>query len=284
MQARDDERGQQAPSAQKQQHAPQQQRPPQQQAFRDKVKAAGEEQAAARLREQQALERRDGQSLAVGMLVEGRPQAFVDFFELTHSTSSGTTATATSSSSQAQPQQPQQPQQQPELPPEGLHLLAEMLVRADAALKAGDPGGAFGACKRLGRYFAARSQLEQAVTFYSKCRQVGTKGGQGRTGALFASAPSQSTCPTCFPPPQKKTPHPRTTTPKVARASGWVEGELESSCALGLVYEQLRQPDAAVACHERCLELALSAPGGADSELHADEARRTLVHVYALQV
>lgn len=75
------------------------------------------------------------------------------------------------------------------------------------------------------------------------------------------------------------------TAPQVASSSGWLEGELESSCALGLVYEQLRQPDAAVACHERCLMLALSGPDGEGAGVAlADEARWTLVHVYAQQV
>lgn len=71
---------------------------------------------------------------------------------------------------------------------------------------------------------------------------------------------------------------------QVAAGAEWPEGELESNCALGLVYERLGQPDAAVACHERCLELALAAPGGGGAAEYVDEARRTLVHVYAQQV
>lgn len=108
--------------------------------------------------------------------------------------------------------------------------------------------------------------------------------------------PGVSLCSMLSPPADATTSPPR---PQAARDSRWLEGELESSCALGLVYERLRRADEAVECHERCLELALllagpagSGGGGADEEraaadtaaVRVEEARRTLVHVYAQQV
>lgn len=44
---------------------------------------------------------------------------------------------------------------------------------------------------------------------------------------------------------------------QVAVTARWSPGELEASCALGLLYESLRQPILAMACHERCLHLAV---------------------------
>jgi tetratricopeptide (TPR) repeat protein len=43
----------------------------------------------------------------------------------------------------------------------------------------------------------------------------------------------------------------------LSQATGWREGEMEACLALGIVYEELRDVAAAIACHERRLELAL---------------------------
>lgn len=43
---------------------------------------------------------------------------------------------------------------------------------------------------------------------------------------------------------------------QVSADAGWHEGEMEASCALGLLYESLGQPQLAMQCHERCLQLA----------------------------
>jgi hypothetical protein len=87
------------------------------------------------------------------------------------------------------------------------------------------------------------------------------------------SSLSHRTPPHPTPPlPSAPPPHPL---PQVAVASSWREGELEASCALGLVCEELGQQDAAAACHERCLALAqeLRRP------TEVKEAYAQLVHV-----
>lgn len=135
------------------------------QTLREKVQADLEAQDAARRNAAQALDRQDRQSLGVAMLVEGRPHAFVDFFELTEpeatSSSVDTAAAASGVASDTA-----------SAGPASLLLLQEQLVRADAALKAEDPRAAFDAYKQLGRYFTQRMQLERAAVFYNKCREV----------------------------------------------------------------------------------------------------------------
>eukprot|EP00775_Hariotina_reticulata_P011778 gene11778-11923_t len=68
---------------------------------------------------------------------------------------------------------------------------------------------------------------------------------------------------------------------KVSVDAGWQLGELEASCALGLLYESssTRCPELAIACHERCLQLAQQL------QRHEDEAtaHAQLVQVYAQQ-
>ncbi|KAF6257591.1 hypothetical protein COO60DRAFT_1210854 [Scenedesmus sp. NREL 46B-D3] len=66
---------------------------------------------------------------------------------------------------------------------------------------------------------------------------------------------------------------------QVSVSAAWGPGELESSCALGLLYESLHQPHLAMACHERCLQLALQLQRQDD----AATAHAQLVQVYAQQ-
>jgi hypothetical protein len=115
-----------------------------------------------------AAARQDRQSLCLALLVDGRPQAFIDFFELTARRPGGDSG----GSGGGGLQQQQQEQQQQALDPDGLQLVHGQLVRADAALKAGDARGAFGALKQLGRFFAQLALLDRAAEFYGRCRQV----------------------------------------------------------------------------------------------------------------
>lgn len=62
-------------------------------------------------------------------------------------------------------------------------------------------------------------------------------------------------------------------------SAAWGAGELEASCALGLLYESLHQPHLAMSCHERCLQLALQLQRQDD----AATAHAQLVQVYAQQ-
>jgi hypothetical protein len=128
----------------------------------------------------------DRESLAVGMLVEGRARAFIDFFELTQSAADGGGVAGPGPGSE-QEQTPTPPGQgdagaATAVAPDGLLLLHEQLVAADAAAKAGDARGAFAALRELGRHFTARLQLERAAEFYGKCQQVGGGAPRGRRG------------------------------------------------------------------------------------------------------
>jgi hypothetical protein len=64
---------------------------------------------------------------------------------------------------------------------------------------------------------------------------------------------------------------------QVSVDAGWQLGELEASCALGLLYESssTRRPELAIACHERCLQLAQQL------QRHQDEAT---AHAQLVQV
>ncbi|WIA08173.1 hypothetical protein OEZ85_007627 [Tetradesmus obliquus] len=66
---------------------------------------------------------------------------------------------------------------------------------------------------------------------------------------------------------------------QVSVSAAWGAGELEASCALGLLYESLHQPHLAMSCHERCLQLALQLQRQDD----AATAHAQLVQVYAQQ-
>lgn len=77
----------------------------------------------------------DKKSLAIATLVEGRPQAYVDFFYLTHSNPpNASVASAQHHGTVIQ----QAPDADGELPQESLGLLRAQLIRAEAASKAGE--------------------------------------------------------------------------------------------------------------------------------------------------
>lgn len=157
---------------QQQQHTQQQLAHKAQQALRDKVQAAAEAQHAAGLGAGQGPERQDRQSLAVGMLVEGRPQAFIDFFELTAEAGPAPSAPGAPGGASAPAPDAEQRQQ---LPQAGLLLLRDQLVRADATEKAADARSAYDAHKQLGRYFTGLMQLDRAAMFYGRCRQASAR-------------------------------------------------------------------------------------------------------------
>lgn len=79
----------------------------------------------------------DKKSLAIATLVEGRPQAYVDFFYLTHSNPPNASV---ASAQQHGTVMQQAPDADGELPQESLGLLRAQLIRAEAASKAGGTG------------------------------------------------------------------------------------------------------------------------------------------------
>lgn len=159
-------------------------------------------------------------------------QAFVDFFNLTHS----------------RPPQPPPPNADPDaaaaaaaaaqedVPQEALGLLRTELLKADNALRAGDTQGVYTAYKNLAKYFAQLGRLQKAEFFFRRCLRL-----------------SQDT--------------------------QWLAGELEANLALGVVYEELHETEAAIECYERRLQLA------SDNQLQTekDTAYQNLTTVYLRQ-
>jgi hypothetical protein len=109
----------------------------------------------------------DRRSLSVAMLVEGRADAFVDFFMLSQPPAQPS-AQDTASSSGASPSG----SSAAELPWQTMVLLQEQLVRADAANREHDLQAAFDAHRTMARHFTQLGMLENAVFFWKKCLQV----------------------------------------------------------------------------------------------------------------
>lgn len=143
----------------------------------------------------------DKKSLAISMLIDGRPQAFVDFFKLTHS------------SDVLQSELGNGMNTGEELPQEALLLLKAQLVQADAARRVGNVEEVYGAYKHLAKYFAQLGRLKTAEYFFRQCLII-------------------------------------------SKEANWLPGELEANLALGVVYEELKDTQSAISCHERRLELA----------------------------
>jgi hypothetical protein len=108
-------------------------------------------------------------SLCISMLVEGRPQAFIDFFYLTHKDDEHAQqqhfkhgATGTDDAVHRE-----------ELPPESVQLLKEQLVQAEAAVRTGDVEGEYSANRILAQYFSQAGKPHKATLFFEKCLQVG---------------------------------------------------------------------------------------------------------------
>ncbi|PNH00971.1 hypothetical protein TSOC_013161 [Tetrabaena socialis] len=138
--------------------------------------AEAEQAEAQAYRESQLADRK---TLCIQLLVEGRPQAFVDFFSLTHGRPDGGHGESTSG--------------QEEVPQEALGQLRAELLRADNALRSGDTEAVYSAYKNLAKYFAQIGRLHKAEFFFRRClrlsqdtqvRRAGAAppGGEGSTG------------------------------------------------------------------------------------------------------
>ncbi|GFH13787.1 uncharacterized protein HaLaN_09733 [Haematococcus lacustris] len=92
----------------------------------------------------------DKKSLSIAMLIDGRPQAFVDFFHLTHFPGG-------------------RAEQQEELPQNSLLFLKTQLVKADIARQSHQVEEVYGAYKLLAKYFAQLGRLQTAEFFFKQC-------------------------------------------------------------------------------------------------------------------
>lgn len=189
----------------------------------------------AEAQEQMAIreaQSQDKKSLSISILLEGRPQAFVDFFNLTHGRTAGamgrgTTATTTSDASSSGREE------DAELPQESLLLLKAQLVKADISSREGRSLDVYQAYKVLATYFAKLGKLRNAQFFFKQALSI-------------------------------------------AKSTASVQSEMETLLALGTVFEELQDVEAAVQCHERRLQVAN------ENLLSADEAAayQSLTSVY----
>lgn len=145
--------------------------------FKDKLLTLIQE---AEAQEQQAMreaQMQDKKSLAIQLLVEGRPQAFTDFFNLTHPPPASTANRAAAQTNDGDAGAESTSGQDHEVPQEALTLLSSELLRADNALRSGDLQTVYAAYKSLAKYFAQIGKLTKAEFFFQRCLGISQDGG-----------------------------------------------------------------------------------------------------------
>eukprot|EP00199_Chlamydomonas_sp_CCMP681_P000524 CAMPEP_0119104618 /NCGR_PEP_ID=MMETSP1180-20130426/2788_1 /TAXON_ID=3052 ORGANISM="Chlamydomonas cf sp, Strain CCMP681" /NCGR_SAMPLE_ID=MMETSP1180 /ASSEMBLY_ACC=CAM_ASM_000741 /LENGTH=430 /DNA_ID=CAMNT_0007089433 /DNA_START=132 /DNA_END=1424 /DNA_ORIENTATION=+ len=123
--------------------------------FKEKLQDAILQAEEAELTALRDAQLQDKKSLSVSLLVDGRPQAFVDYFGLTH---------PSKSSMQGEPEG--------ELPQESLLLLRTQLAQADAARRMDNVQEVYAAFKHLAKYFVQLGRLRTAEFFFKRCLQT----------------------------------------------------------------------------------------------------------------
>lgn len=117
-------------------------------------------------------ELQDRRSLSVAMLMQGRPQAFVDFFMLSQSQYGSAPAAESSTAAAVSEAASASLGSGSSLQLQSLILLQQQLVVADAASKAGQHEQAFAAHALMARHFTQLGMLDKSVFFWKKCLQV----------------------------------------------------------------------------------------------------------------
>lgn len=133
--------------------------------FKDKFHNMLQEAQEANIKAVHRQELQDRKSLSVAMLVQGRPQAFVDFFMLSQP-HFGSAAAAEHS------EDADQGNSQNTLTLQTLILLQEQLIRADAGSRSGQHEEAFDAHRQMARHFTQLGMLDKSVFFWKKCLQA----------------------------------------------------------------------------------------------------------------
>lgn len=134
--------------------------------FKDKFHTMLQEAQDASIKAVHRQQLQDRKSLSVAMLVQGRPQAYVDFFMLSQPQFGS--AAAAVGEGDAGPRT----SSQSDLPAQTLLMLQEQLIKADAASKAGQHEQAFDAHRQMARHFTQLGMLDKSVFFWKKCLQV----------------------------------------------------------------------------------------------------------------
>lgn len=161
--------------------------------FKDKLMTMVQEAEAQEQLAMREAQSQDKKSLAISILLEGRPQAFVDFFNLTHGGAAGPAGTAQGEAASSSGRL----DDDSDLPQESLLLLKAQLIKADVSKREGRSMDVYQAYKVLATYFSKLGKLRNAEFFFKQALAV-------------------------------------------AKATGWVQGEMEANLSLGTVYEELQ--------------------------------------------
>lgn len=119
----------------------------------------------------------DRKVLAIEMLVNGCPGAYVDFFFLTHKDLIDAER-PTDQELIAQGIDPERHDRTPAaLSGEAMRLLREHLTQAEACQRAGDVEGVYGAWEKAAQYFVGSHEYKTGAYFYAKCLHVASSTG-----------------------------------------------------------------------------------------------------------
>lgn len=148
--------------------------------FKDKLQQMilqAEMEQLQQTKEERAL---DKHTLAVSILVEGNPNAFVEFFNETHKPEPAPAATDDGSG------QPGPAPESAELPLSSLMLMKEQLMRAEEAELAEDLESIYDSYRVLAHHFREMALFSYSIHYYTKCLELARAHGWA-AGELEAS-------------------------------------------------------------------------------------------------
>lgn len=142
--------------------------------FKDKLLGMVQEAEAAERMSMREAQLQDKKSLSISMLLEGRTQAFVEFFNVTHGNLGGVASTSGQNRSRgggkgaAAGDDP--------LPQEALLLMRTRLSKADAAAREGKMEEVYASYQALAGYFSQLGRLEHSEFFMKKALRLAREG------------------------------------------------------------------------------------------------------------
>ena len=144
--------------------------------FKDKLLGMVQDAEVAEQMSLREAQLQDKKSLSISMLLEGRTQAFVEFFNVTHGNLGGVASTSgqggRSKGGRAQP-----PSSGGDaLPQESLLLMRTQLSKADAAAREGRMEEVYAAYQALAGYFSQLGRLEHSEFFLKKALRLAREG------------------------------------------------------------------------------------------------------------
>lgn len=126
----------------------------------------------------------DRKVLAIEILMNGCPGAFIDFFFLTHKDLMDGERPS-DEELLALGLDPERHERAEQMPGEAMRLLKDHLAEAEACQRARDVEGVYGAWEKAAQYFVSSHEYKTAAYFYAKCLHVATSTGwaQGQMDA-----------------------------------------------------------------------------------------------------